>query len=230
MARPDAVIFDLFGTLVPELPREEFWASVEAFAAAQGIDPAAFRRGWEATTIERQTGRLGDIEANVRAICEQLGVAFDTSRFIEPLRRRREMYERWFFPRDGALETLGALRARGYPLALVSQCAPDTPAIWRASSLAGSVDVEVFSSEVGLRKPDPAIYSLAAERLGAACDGCLYVGDGAYGELTGAAAVGMRPYLLRDPSVDPAAMLTPERDSWAGASITDLREVLDLAP
>ncbi|HWC71334.1 MAG TPA: HAD family hydrolase [Actinomycetota bacterium] len=230
MARPDAVIFDLFGTLVPELPRDEFWASVDAIAAGQGIDPAAFRRGWEATTVERQTGRLGDIEANVRAICEQLGVGFDASRLPGALRRRGEMYERWFFPRDGALETLGALRARGYPLALVSQCAPDTPAIWRASSLARSVDVEVFSSEVGMRKPDPAIYSLAAERLGVACDGCLYVGDGAYGELTGAAAVGMTPYLLRDPSVDQAAMLTPERDTWAGASLADLREVLDLAP
>ena len=63
-----------------------------------------------------------------------------------------------------------------------------------------------------------------------ACDGCIYVGDGAYGELTGAAAVGMVPYLLLDPDLDHASMLTPERDEWARASIAHLRAVLDLVP
>lgn len=230
MARPPAVIFDLFGTLVFELPREDFWASVDAIADAVGADRTAFRAGWEATTIERQTGVLADIEANVRAICERLGVSYAEPSVVAALRVRRGMYERWFRPRAGALETLAGLRGRGYPLALVSQCAPDTPAFWRMSALSGSVDVEVFPSEVGLRKPDPAIYRLAASRLGVPSDGCVYVGDGAYGELTGAAAVGMVPYLLRDPQVDHEAMLTPERDGWAGATIAELREVLDLVP
>ena len=51
----------------------------------------------------------------------------------------------------------------------------------------------VFSSEVGLRKPGyPAIYLAASEGLGVSPQACLYCGDGAYGELTGAATVGMR--------------------------------------
>ncbi len=224
------MIFDLFGTLVHELPSEEFWASVDAIADAVGAERAAFRAGWEATTTERQTGVLADIEANVRTICEQVGVAYSGSAVAVALRVRRGMYERWFRPRDGALETLAVLRERRYALALVSQCAPDTPALWRTSPLGGSVDVEVFSSEVGLRKPDPAIYRLAATRLGVPSEGCVYVGDGAYGELTGAAAVGMVPYLLRDPQVDHETMLTPERDAWTGATIADLGEVLDLVP
>ncbi len=230
MARPPAVIFDLFGTLVYELPREEFWASVDAIAIELGAGSGPFRQAWEATSQARQTGAFADIEENVRAICEDLDVAFDAPRVASALEERRAMYERWFRPREGALETLGALRARGYPLALVSQCAPDTPALWRASVLAGMVDVEVFSSEVGLRKPDPAIYRLAAERLGVVCEGCVYVGDGAYGELTGAAALGMVPYLLHDPDLDHEAMLTPERDPWAGPTIAQLREVLELVP
>lgn len=59
---------------------------------------------------------------------------------------------------------------------------------------------------------------------------CLYVGDGAYGELTGAEAVGMTAFLLADPDVDPLGSLTPERDDWHGAQVSDLRELLDLLP
>jgi putative hydrolase of the HAD superfamily len=224
------VLFDLFGTLVHEVPSEEFWASVDAIADAVGADRAAFRVGWEDTSVERQTGVFPDIEANVRAICGDLAVPFGEAAVVGALMERRAMYDRWFHPRPGALDTLAALRSRGYLLGLVSQCAPDTPALWRASPLGGSVDAEVFSSEVGLRKPDAAIYELLASRLDVPCEGCVYVGDGAYGELTGAAAVGMVPYLLHDPALDHEATLTPERDPWMGATIGHLREVLDLVP
>src|SRR5262245_31034820 len=134
------------------------------------------------------------------------------------------MYRRWFVPRPGAEEVLARLRADGRALALVSMCAPDAPAMWRGSPLGGSVDAEVFSSEAALRKPDPAIYRLVAERLRIEPEACLYVGDGAYRELTGAAAVGMRPVLIRDPDEE-AEMLRPDPDAWAGEAIGDLREI-----
>jgi FMN phosphatase YigB (HAD superfamily) len=59
---------------------------------------------------------------------------------------------------------------------------------------------------------------------------CLYCGDGAYGELSGAAAVGMTPFLIADPVVDVEDSLTPEREDWAGARVSDLRELLPLLP
>jgi putative hydrolase of the HAD superfamily len=230
VARPPAVIFDLFGTLVHELPAAEFWGSVDAIADGVGADRAAFRARWGATAPARQTGGYASLEENVAAVCDDLGVPADVETVARSLAPRAAMYARWFRPRPGAVETLATLRARGYTLALVSMCAPDTPAMWRRSALAGSVDEEIFSCEVALRKPDPAIYELAASRLGVPARGCVYVGDGAYGELTGAAAVGMVPYLLRDPDLDHAAMLTPDRDAWDGATIQHLREVLDLVP
>jgi epoxide hydrolase-like predicted phosphatase len=51
-------------------------------------------------------------------------------------------------------------------------------------------DVLVISGEVGLRKPEPAIYRLAAERLGVQPDECVFVDDLAV-NVRGAAAVGM---------------------------------------
>jgi putative hydrolase of the HAD superfamily len=105
-------------------------------------------------------------------------------------------------------------------------CAPDTPAMWRASSFAGTVDVEVFSSEVGLRKPEPAIYLFACERLEVEPASCLYCGDGSYRELTGADAIGMTAVEIRDPDVDIATTLHLEGDDWHGRRIADLRELL----
>jgi putative hydrolase of the HAD superfamily len=226
----DAVLFDLYGTLVPEYSKADFYASVAAMAEAVGADVEAFRTVWDATARARQTGGFATVEDNVRAVCDDLGLVPSDLAIARGLEPRAAMYRRWFHPRAGAVEVLSTLRTRGYPIALVSMCAPDTPALWHSTELAALVDAEVFSSETGLRKPEPAIYLEAASRLDVAPDRCVYIGDGAYGELTGAAAVGMHPYLLVDPDLDHAAMLTPERDAWDGATIADLRDVLTFLP
>jgi putative hydrolase of the HAD superfamily len=227
MASFAAVIFDLYGTLVPEFPRSDFYLTVDRMALELGADAESFREAWNRTAIGRQTGAFPTMADNVRAVCEELGLdeptELDLRRALAP---REAMYARWFHPRDGALETLAELRARGLPLGLISMCAPDTPAMWRASELAGTVDVEVFSSEVGLRKPDPAIYLYACERLGVEATACLFCGDGAYGELTGAAAVGMTAVEIRDPAVDVLEQLRPEGEDWTGAHVGNLRELL----
>ncbi|MEO8476015.1 MAG: HAD family hydrolase [Actinomycetota bacterium] len=226
----EAVVFDLFGTLAPEYTKAEFYGTVDAAADALGADRDAYRAGWDRTAIARQTGGFPDMPSNLRAIRERLGIEADDRTISRALEAREAMYGRRFHAREGALETLTELRARGYPIALVSMCAPDTPARWRTHALAPLVDVTVFSSEVRLRKPDPAIYLAASERLGVATQACVYCGDGAYGELTGAAAVGMTAFLIRDGSLDHDQLLTPERDDWDGAVIGDLRELLYALP
>jgi putative hydrolase of the HAD superfamily len=231
-ARFDAVIFDLFGTLVPEFPRTSFYDAVRHMAEVLGADPDAFVEGWSDTAILRQTGAYpGGIEENVRAICAAIGAPAPSddvlARAVAP---RAQMYARWFHPRPGAIETLREVKARGYRVALISMCAPDTPAMWRASELAPFVDVEVFSSETGLRKPERAIYRYACERLGVTPERCLYCGDGAYSELTGAAAVGMTAVEIRDPDIDHDEQLRPEGEEWSGDRVADLRELLERLP
>jgi putative hydrolase of the HAD superfamily len=166
----------------------------------------------------------------VRHVCTSLGFTAKLAALAEALDQRMALYRKWFHPRPGALETLRELKERGYPIGLISMCAPDTPALWRASPLAPYLEVEVFSSEVGLRKPDADIYLLACERLGVVPAACLYCGDGAYGELTGASAVGMTTFLIRDPEFDPGEALRPEGEDWRGAAVNDLRELLAFLP
>jgi len=226
----DGVVFDLFGTLVPEFSKSDFFERTRSMAQVLGADPDAFVEQWNRTAIARQTGGFPDVESNVRAICEALDVRIDEAALTQALEIRLALYRRWFHPRPGAVETLRTCCERGYRTALISMCAPDAPAMWRASDLSPFVDVEVFSSEVGLRKPDPEIYRYTSERMGVAPSACLYVGDGAYGELSGAASVGMTPYLIADPEVDAAEQLTPEPDEWNGARVADLRDLLRLLP
>jgi putative hydrolase of the HAD superfamily len=222
-----AVIFDLYGTLVPEFPHEEFYASIDHMASVLGVDRERFREGWNRTVAERQTGVYATMHENVLAICEAMGIDEPTAELVgSALERRAAMYRTWFRPREGAIETLSELRARGFRLALISMCAPDTPPMWNASAFAGWVDAEVFSSVVGLRKPDPAIYRYACAALDVEPGECLYCGDGAYRELTGAAEFGMTAVEIRDAAVDVTTLLHLEADDWAGARIADLRELL----
>ena len=227
----EAAIFDLFGTLVSEFPRSDFYDTVRAMGRTLGVDGGAFERAWDDSALGRQTGEYASVAANIRGICDELGVIPAAEAVERAVELRSGLYGRWFHPRAGALETLRELKLRGYPVGLVSMCAPDTPDMWRGSPLAPFVDVAVFSSESGLRKPEPAIYLAATDALGVEPWRCIYCGDGAYGELSGARSVGMTTYLIRDPAMDPADGLVPEREEdWDGASVADLRELLELFP
>jgi putative hydrolase of the HAD superfamily len=57
--------------------------------------------------------------------------------------------------------------------------------------LAERLDFSVFSSEVGTRKPHPAIFERALEALGVEPERALFVGDRLYEDVRGASEVGM---------------------------------------
>jgi putative hydrolase of the HAD superfamily len=57
--------------------------------------------------------------------------------------------------------------------------------------LAERLDVAVFSSEVGKRKPDPAIFDRALEGLGVEAEVAMFVGDRLFEDVRGAAQLGM---------------------------------------
>jgi putative hydrolase of the HAD superfamily len=74
-------------------------------------------------------------------------------------------------------------------------------------------DTLVISGEVGLRKPDPAIYALACERLERAPERCVFVDD-LPGNLKPARALGMTTVLHRD-----AATTIGELEPLLGVSL-----------
>ncbi len=90
-----------------------------------------------------------------------------------------------------------ALRARGQKVGLITVCSQEVADIWDETPFAGLFDATVFSSSVGLSKPDLEIYELACEQLDVDPADCLFVGDGANDELPGAERAGMTAVQLQ---------------------------------
>jgi HAD superfamily hydrolase (TIGR01509 family) len=89
---------------------------------------------------------------------------------------------------------LDALRGLGLKLGLVSN-ALDPPWLLHRDldqlGVASRLDAAVFSCEVGKRKPHPAIFEAALERLGVEARETLFVGDDLRCDVGGAGALGM---------------------------------------
>lgn len=225
-----AVVFDLFGTLVPSFPASRFERSLMEMAAAVGINAQAFVGKWrDETWRARALGEFATIEANVEHIAAALGIRPGPAQVRQAERIRKRFTRDFLQPRGDALATLQALKAAGMRLAVITDCSAEVPELWPDTPFAGLVDVPIFSCLVGLKKPDPSIYGLACERLGVAPDDCLYIGDGFSRELSGAARVRMRAVLLKVPGEISADTSENEGGRWAGLRVATLREVLTIA-
>lgn len=144
--------------------------------------------------VELECGRLpeDDFLALLSAqLSADLGRELDLSQFSEH-------YFDGLEPNLEMLEALAAVRRDGYRMGLLTNNVREWGVRWRPH-----VPVDVLfddvcdSSDVGLRKPDPAIYHLACERLGVTPQECVLVDDFAH-NCEAARAVGMSAVRLHD--------------------------------
>jgi putative hydrolase of the HAD superfamily len=209
------VIFDLWDTIVDfdvEGSRS-FQASV---AERLGRDPEAFAAVWEEGRPARDSGSLREYLATLGA---------ETALAEELVTLRHDATRTMLRPRPGAVETLVELRERGLRLGLITVCSEDVPDVWPETPFAGLFDSEIFSCSVGLRKPDPRIYKLALDELGAEPAEAIFVGDGANDELAGAERVGLRAVLIHREGQEP---MWEEARAFEGPRITAVPQVLEL--
>jgi putative hydrolase of the HAD superfamily len=115
-------------------------------------------------------------------------------------------------PLDDVLEALlAAIRFRAYPevpdvlarlreggarLAVVSNWDVSLHDVLERTGLRPLVDAVVISAELGVAKPDPAIFRAALDRLGAAAEGAVHVGDSLEHDVAGARAAGLEAVLV----------------------------------
>jgi len=213
-----AVIFDLWGTLVPV--DDAAWTSrvLPAMARACSAPATVFAERWRASFDQRVTG---DLESNLRSVCASMGIGIEDVAVQKAIALRVAFHRRSFVPRPDGQATLRQLREAGFRIGLISDCSSEVPDLWHESSLASLVDEATFSCLVGIKKPNPRIYELTSQRLGVDPRACVYVGDGASNELVGAEAVGMRSILLR----------TDDRrhaPAWSGEVVSTLSAVVPL--
>jgi putative hydrolase of the HAD superfamily len=194
-----AVLFDWGDTLMQWSWQEELLeAGHRAGLAAIGRNDVAitehFRERYE--PMFWAPGTLEELEypGLVRSLLGDFGIEVsdeELDRFLDAEHRA------WAPARSLGATThalLEALRARGLRLGLVSNAFDPAWLLRRDLDEMGvleRLDVTVFSSEVGKRKPHPEIFRRALEALDMAPEDAIFVGDRLYEDVRGAGELGM---------------------------------------
>jgi len=217
-----AVLFDFFGTLTEAIRRGPAHRDI---ARRLGCGYDAYRDALDRTFLARTTGAFGTPAQALQFIARLAGGDPDRATLEAALMDRERAVREDVRIRPEAVPVLTTLRRFGLATALISDCGPELPAFLPMLPVAPLLDVAVLSIEVGQRKPHPAMYATACDRLGVAASECLYVGDGGSRELTGAAAFGMTAVRLDAP--DLVDHLVFDSDDWSGERIDSLTDVFD---
>jgi putative hydrolase of the HAD superfamily len=113
---------------------------------------------------------------------------------------------------DGALDAMRKLSAAGYTLAVVSNTMRTPGATLRRVleryGLLACFAHTAFSDELGVRKPDPAIFHAVLRALGAVPGEAIHVGDDPVLDVQGARAAGMRVVQVTNATIE---ALGPDR-------------------
>ena len=199
----EAVLFDWGDTLIefaydPELVAAGHLAGLEAIGQGNlsNVDEltAHFREEYEPFFWAPGTVEEIEYPGLVRGLLAEFGIEVDDEELGRFLEAEHTAWDpaRWLAANTHAL--LDSLRDRGLKTGLVSNAFDPGWLLHRdleQMGLAERLDVAVFSSEVGLRKPHPDIFERALEALGVEPEAALFVGDRLYEDIRGAAELGM---------------------------------------
>ena len=189
---PQAILFDRFETLITESQIRP--AGMVALAPQLGCDREVFRTEWKTLRPAAITGRVTLCQA-LTLIATKAGRDLDdvtVHRLCdERIRTKAGPFEQ---AEDQILILIDYLRSRNLRLGVISNCLAEDVAAWPRCSLASRFDCAVFSFDVGLAKPNPAIYIEATRRLQVDASQTWFIGDGGSDELTGATQAGLRAF------------------------------------
>ncbi len=199
----DAVLFDYGGVMTGPVGD-----SIRAWHAADGIDPASFTRtlkqwlsrtvNWETPIHRLETGDISieEFEATFAAeLTTTAGAAPEAAgilgRMFAEMRPDPEMFA-----------LVEDLRACGIRVGLLSNSWGN---MYPREQIDSLFDPIVISGEIGLRKPQAAIYHHAVDKLDLPAGRILFVDD-AEPNIIGAQAVGLRALLHTSPRCTRAAL------------------------
>jgi epoxide hydrolase-like predicted phosphatase len=198
--RVDTVVFDVGGVLCASPPAAFAAVDHEHGLPAQTIE-TIFRTGPLWAEVEQGRMALGAFFGRCIDVVEaEHGVTITAERLEAMLRACTTEAVR-----EEMVALVHEVKAAGHRTAILSnifaECRP-----WLHSFCGeGAVDVVCDSSEIGLRKPDPAIYAHLLDRLGVPGDAVVFIDD--FPENLGPAqALGIRTVLYVTPGQVRAAL------------------------
>lgn len=222
MNRPDAIFFDMDGTILDwQTGMEESWlAACEAhgdgsFAPTRMHEAIRARRTWFWDDAERsRTGRL-DLDAASREIVRHafadlgLAAADVADRLADDYRARRTEL---IAPYPGAIEALEALRARGLRMALLTNggATSQRQSIERFG-LERYFDCIVIEGEFGAGKPDERVFRHALAATGCEPARAWMVGDNLEADIAPAVQLGLHAVWVTNDGSAPTDGVRPHR-------------------
>ncbi|MDE0921526.1 phosphoglycolate phosphatase [Aurantimonas coralicida] len=219
---PQAVLFDLDGTLVDSAP--DIHAALNETLASYGEPPFTLE------AVTRMVGR--GVPVLIERAWEGLGKSIDPAERDRVVDRFLAIYE----PRAtelttltaGASEATRALVDAGTPIGVVTN-KPEaaTREILSHFGLSELMQVVVGGDAGPAKKPEPGLLLLACERLGLAVDQVVFVGD-SENDVAAAKAAGMAVVVLRGgytsiAADDLGADAVVDRLDGLGAAVSTLR-------
>ena len=198
-----AVLFDWGGTLMEdewsdEIALEGHHAGLTALSRDGLPDAAAFTnylREHETELFPLASEDEIDIARVMTTSFQEQGVDLTDDDVRVFLRAAQDAWSSYYTLAASTHALLEALRSRGLKLAVVSNTASPQwllEPVFERQGLAERVDAILLSSEVGKRKPHPAIFEAALATLGVSAHEAIHVGDRLEADVVGAARVGMK--------------------------------------
>ena len=211
-SRPAAVIFDIGGTIL----EERWWDLKAALRAvvsdARLVDELALEFQREVSERHRSNHEV--------ALPDWLLARHPTI----TLAQEELEDELWphiveLVPFGIVSEVLDRLAADGIPVAAISN-APFSARVLSGEleryGLSSHFRFVISSADLGLRKPDPAIFQTALNQLGIGADNVWFVGDTLSQDIVGADAAGMRPIWLSRDEATPIPTTATRVQDWEG--------------
>ena len=224
---PRTILFDLYGTLVPGGSRLQRDTLAFQMAEILEVDHVMFADIVRESFDARVRGTMGGLTETISQLAKRAGGSPST-RQITLAADRRLIFAKELLQNRYSESNVMELKAQCHQLGIITDCSSETPMSWSSSWLHDVVDAVAFSCELGIRKPDPAMYLAVTRRLNVAPEGCLFIGDGDSNELDGARALGMSTTMLIDPY-----LLESDRlggvSRWSGDTITSITELVTQA-
>ena len=235
MPAVDAVLFDYGRTLVTfDYPTDDLLEVLRRFrpriAEALGTEAPAAEAMLKDVLLplEEHVESPGEDEVRYfdvyRAAWRRAGLDLPQDLLYEILDQEQLCWDRSVQVDVDALPVLSWLGARGIKRALCSN-APFPPEMMRrqvdANGVGELMEVVLFSSESGRRKPAPEMYHATLKALGVEADKALFVGDRVREDYDGPRGVGIRAVICTAHATDPPPDGVPTI-----ASLSDLPRLL----
>jgi putative hydrolase of the HAD superfamily len=248
------IFFDLYGTLLVYGDMHQAWSDwLTAFYGllkAQGLKSTrdAFSQACDGFFSAAPPGEgdndLTVLERRIQRLCATYSHQLNTSALHDIADKIAAAWQTHISVDPAAMPVLRQLKQHNKTVGLVSNFdhPPHVRRLLSENGWAHIFDTIIISSEVGVQKPEPAIFALALQNTGIAPTDAIYVGD-THDDVVGAIAAGIHPILINraDHPTDSNALdfqLANRRPDvyQTGFSkntvtiIQDLQEILTLTP